>query len=124
MFPRKFLWLIWLSTSSLIAADVDFVRDVRPIFDTHCTKCHGPEQQESGLRLDIKALALKGGDNQGPDIVPGQADASPLIHLVRSTDPNTRMPPEGPGLSKSEIELLQNGSIKVQRGQMALIAPS
>ena len=40
----------------------DFVRDVRPILEKHCFQCHGPEKQKSGLRLDLKYYALKGGD--------------------------------------------------------------
>src|SRR5689334_2240027 len=43
---------------ALIAAPaekVDFLREVRPIFAEHCVKCHGPEKQKGGLRVDLKA---------------------------------------------------------------------
>ena len=33
-----------LATSSAFA--VDFVREVRPIFEKHCYECHGPEKQK------------------------------------------------------------------------------
>ena len=89
------------------AEEVDFVRDVRPIFDKHCTQCHGDQEQESGFRLDVKAQAFKGGDNQGPDIIPGKASESPLIQLVKSSDKNRRMPPKGPELTAGEIQLLE-----------------
>ena len=38
----------------LMAADsnVDFARDVAPIFEKRCLGCHGPQMQMSGLRLD------------------------------------------------------------------------
>ena len=51
------------------AADepVDFARDVQPIFERRCYQCHAESKQESGLRLDVKAAALQGGDNYGPD---------------------------------------------------------
>ena len=47
-------------------ASADFVRDVRPLFEKHCSECHGEKKQKSGLRLDVKAAAMKGGDEQGP----------------------------------------------------------
>ena len=56
-----------------VAAPVDFVREVRPIFEKHCYECHGEKKQKSGLRLDIKTAALMGGGNHAPDIIPGKA---------------------------------------------------
>ena len=88
------------------AAPVDFVRDVRPVFEKHCLECHGDKKQKSGFRLDVKAAALKGGDAQGPDIVPGKAKESPLIHLVSTTDEDEVMPPKGPRLSAADIDML------------------
>lgn len=34
---------------------------VAPILAAHCTKCHGAEKQESGLRLDSAAAVRTGG---------------------------------------------------------------
>ena len=76
-----------------VAAPADFVRDVRPIFEKHCTECHGEKKQKSGFRLDVKAAALKGGDNHGPDILPGKAKDSPLIHFLNTDDEDELMPP-------------------------------
>ncbi len=95
-----------LSVCTAHAADpVDFVRDVRPIFETHCYDCHSGIEQESGFRLDIKSVALKGGDRHGPDIVPGNADQSPLIKFIMSDDVDSKMPPDGQ-LTDKEIEVL------------------
>ena len=96
------LALIPLST----AAPVDFVRDVRPIFEKHCTECHGEKKQKSGLRLDIKALALKGGDEHAPDIIAGKAEESPLIKMVISENKDERMPPKGERLTAAQIATL------------------
>lgn len=84
------------------AKTVDFVRDVRPIFEQHCYACHGAAKQRSGFRLDIKAAAFQGGDAYGPSIVPRDPATSPLVELISSTDLKTRMPPEGPGLSAAD----------------------
>src|SRR5688572_14478894 len=61
---------------------VDFTKDIKPIFDTHCGSCHGVEKQRSGFRIDLKAAALKGGENYAPAIIPGKSAESPLIHFV------------------------------------------
>lgn len=98
--------LLGWATVGAAAPPIDFVRDVRPIFERRCYECHGEAHQESGLRLDVKAAALRGGDNQGPDIVPGQAAESPLVRLVRSADEAERMPPDGERLTAAEIEIL------------------
>jgi len=85
---------------------VNFVRDVRPVFEKHCYECHSGAEQESGLRLDVKQAALKGGDNHGPDIVPGKASESPLIHFINAgPDDDTLMPP-GEKMSAAEIATL------------------
>ncbi len=81
---------------------VNFERQIRPIFNSHCLKCHGPTAPEAELnltRLD-SALALEA-------IVPGKPDASSLLERVTATDASLRMPPEGSALSDAEIALLQ-----------------
>ncbi|PHR90406.1 MAG: hypothetical protein COA78_35385 [Blastopirellula sp.] len=88
------------------AAEVDFVRDVRPILQKHCYACHGEEKQKSGLRLDIKSEAFKGGDGYGPSVVAGEIEESPLLEMVQSEDEDLRMPPEGKRLSDAEVATL------------------
>src|SRR4051812_32736997 len=87
-------------------AAMDFVRDVRPIFEKHCYECHGEKKQKSGFRLDVKAAALEGGESNAPDIRPGRAAESPLITFVSAADEDDRMPPKGDGLSPAEIATL------------------
>lgn len=98
--------LVGASNPAAIANPVDFVKDVRPIFQAHCYDCHGEDKQKSGLRLDVKSAAMTGGDNHGPDIIPGDALASPLIQFLHSTKEDEMMPPKGERLSAKEIEIL------------------
>src|SRR5207245_2024399 len=60
---------------------VDFDRDIQPLFENRCYRCHGPERPKSRFRLDDREAALKGGEH-GVDIVPGQSAKSPLIYYV------------------------------------------
>src|SRR5690349_8665246 len=56
---------------------VDFVKQIQPLLEVYCVKCHGPERPKGGLRLDSLAGALKGGE-KGTALVPGKPQASPL----------------------------------------------
>jgi mono/diheme cytochrome c family protein len=69
-----------------------FENRVRPVLTAHCIKCHGPAKQESGLRLDSKSMASKGGD-RGPAIVPGDPDHSLLVQAARRNG-ELKMPPD------------------------------
>jgi hypothetical protein len=96
-----------VAASPLAAADVDYLRDVKPILRAHCTACHSAARQKSGLRLDAGPLIRKGG-RHGPVVVPGKADASPLVQAVLGKD-RPRMPPESEGapLPEKDVALLR-----------------
>jgi hypothetical protein len=70
-----------------------------------CYSCHGPKQQQSGLRLDDRQLALRGGD-YGPVIIPGKSAESKLIRRLVSGDGGMQMPPTG-ALAAEDISLLR-----------------
>ena len=86
-----------------------FDRDVRPIFEQNCFRCHSPEKPKSGFHLDNRADALKGGDNNQNDIVPGRSDQSKLIAYVAGLDKDIRMPPpdHGPPLTPAQVGTLR-----------------
>jgi mono/diheme cytochrome c family protein len=85
---------------------VDFLRDIQPIFAKHCYRCHGETKQKSGYRLDVKSVALTGGDI-GRAIVPGRSQESRLIQYVAGLNREMPMPPTGPRLSAEQISLLR-----------------
>jgi mono/diheme cytochrome c family protein len=89
-------------------AQIDFARDVKPILEANCLRCHGPERPKNGFRLDNRAAALKGGDN-GVDILPGHSSKSPLIHYAARVVPDMEMPPQGKGkpLTPQEVGILR-----------------
>jgi hypothetical protein len=90
-------------TAELPGKAVDFIHDVQPILKESCYSCHGPEKSKGGLRLDVKARALKGGEN-GPVIVPGSSAKSPLIARLSSADPDERMPQKAEPFSREKIK--------------------
>jgi ankyrin repeat protein len=88
-----------------LTAKVDYFQDVKPLLEKHCYECHGNGKQQSGLRLDRRQNALRGGD-YGPVIVPGHSAKSRLIHKLVDGDGGDVMPPENE-LSAAEIGLLR-----------------
>ena len=81
--------------------DVDFVRDIKPIFENHCISCHGPDKEEN-FRID-KMDATMG------FVEPGDAEFSQLYEVLVSTDEEELMPPpdEKNPLSPNQISLVK-----------------
>jgi hypothetical protein len=93
-----------------VNAQVDFTRDVQPIFRQHCYECHGPETQKSGYRLDIRDVAMKGGDFGQAAIVSRNAAESPLLRFVSGEEEEMLMPPKASGkprLSNDEVKTIR-----------------
>jgi mono/diheme cytochrome c family protein len=89
------------------AGPVDFAKQVRPILEANCLKCHGADKHKGGLRLDSRAALLAGGDS-GPAVVTGSKAAdSRLIRAVAGLDPDLKMPPTGPRLSEADVATLR-----------------
>lgn len=74
------------------------------ILQANCSGCHGAALQMSGLRLDSRDAALKGG-SKGAALVAGNADASRLIGMV-SGRVAPAMPP-GKKLSDEDVKTLR-----------------
>ncbi len=86
---------------------VDFGKDIAPMLERHCLKCHGPEKQKGGYRLDLKSAAFTGGDEHAPNIVPGKGAESPLVRFVAGLDEDMIMPQKGDKLTAEEVGLLR-----------------
>ena len=104
-------------------AVVDFTRDVRPILERSCAKCHGVEKQKGGLRFDRRKEALGASDSGKKAIVPGKAGESELIRRVESADADERMPPKSDPLTRDEIKTfrawIDSGANWPDAGEMA-----
>lgn len=60
-----------------------YERDVLPLLDEACLRCHGEKRKSAGLDLRTLAALTKGGDS-GPGVVPGVPDKSPLYETIES----------------------------------------
>ncbi|MFO0950256.1 MAG: PSD1 and planctomycete cytochrome C domain-containing protein [Isosphaeraceae bacterium] len=78
-------------------------RDVRPLFEARCVKCHGAKAPKAELDLTTHAGLLKGGES-GPAVVPGKPAESPLYEAVHEG----RMPSGKTGrLEPGQVEMLR-----------------
>ncbi|CAN5675735.1 PSD1 and planctomycete cytochrome C domain-containing protein [soil metagenome] len=87
--------LTFFTQAGFAAGKVEFNRDIRPILSDTCFHCHGPDEKErkGGLRLDVRADALKPAKSDAIAIVPGKPEASELIARVLAEDEDDLMPP-------------------------------
>src|SRR5215471_10576093 len=88
------------------AEPVSFSKQIRPILETSCWKCHGAAMQLSRLDLRTRETALKGGD-RGPAIVPGNARESRFFRLVSGNE-TPAMPMDGTKLTDEQISAIKN----------------
>ena len=98
----------WAQSSPAAASSgvqIDYDQHVKPILAAKCFSCHGAKQQQSGLRLDRRQPALRGGD-YGPVITPGNSAESKLILRITGSEAGLQMPPTG-ALEDDEIAVLR-----------------
>lgn len=84
-------------------AAIEFERDVAPILQQHCVRCHHQDHRGGHLSLatseDMHALGY---------VIPGDPDNSHVLDVVRSIDGRPpSMPKEGEPLSAEQVEVLR-----------------
>jgi hypothetical protein len=87
-------------------AIVNYSEQIKPILADRCYACHGPDaaQRKADLELHLRDKAVR------EAIVPGKADASPLVQRIASPNPDELMPPpdsKKPPLTAEEIALVK-----------------
>ena len=76
---------------------ITYAKDIRPLFETSCFRCHGQDRQKGGLQLNSLDSVLRGGED-GKVLVPGDSTNSLLVIAASQIDEETAMPPKrGPG---------------------------
>src|ERR1043166_3529763 len=86
---------------------IDFAKEIKPIFESSCIKCHGRGRTKGGFRIDTRETFLKGGES-GAAVVPGKSTESRLIALVQGVDPDEVMPKKGSRLTPVQIGVLRS----------------
>ncbi|MBO0932923.1 DUF1553 domain-containing protein [Fibrella aquatilis] len=111
-------WLVVSSMSGVVALSsfsllggfgdrVDFNTQVKPILNKSCITCHGGVKKASDFSLLFKEEAFAPAKSGHPAIIPGDADKSELIRRLTASDPDERMPLDGPPMKPEDIETLR-----------------
>jgi hypothetical protein len=91
------------------ADEVDFKKDIVPVLEASCVKCHNPEKKKGKLDMSTKEAFMKGG-GEGKIVEPGKADESSLIKvLALPEDDDAAMPPKdkAPRPTAPQVEALK-----------------
>ena len=106
-----FVLIPYVASSPLVAQEIQYNRDVRPILAENCFACHGFDhaKREAGLRLDTADGATASLESGEVAIRPGSPDESEAIRRIFSADHDEMMPPSESGktLSEQQKQILQ-----------------
>lgn len=99
--PSLFAALVVLAADSGLA--IDFARDVAPIFERSCVRCHHPDDRKGDFSLTRRSDLLDSGH-----VVPRASQESNLMEVIRSeAGQRPKMPKEGPALDVRDIDILR-----------------
>jgi hypothetical protein len=80
--------------------ELTYAKDIKPILQASCLRCHGQQRPKGDLRLDNLEGVLQGGKD-GKVLVVGDSKHSLLVIAAAQIDDKTAMPPKrrpgGPG---------------------------
>ncbi|MEM1295116.1 MAG: DUF1549 domain-containing protein, partial [Verrucomicrobiota bacterium] len=103
-FPALLSLFLWFADDG-IAREIDFTRDVRPIFSENCFHCHGfdAKARKAGLRMDDEVSAKE-------FIIEGKSAQSELVYRLITDDPDDLMPPANSHrtLTPEQIQLVKD----------------
>ncbi|HEV3027052.1 MAG TPA: c-type cytochrome domain-containing protein [Planctomycetota bacterium] len=101
VFGEGHLWKFFKNTApkpkasdAPMSEKVDFAKEIGPIIQTMCFRCHGGEKVKGKFKMNTKALAMEGGDS-GKEILPGKPELSKFYKsLTLAADDDDLMPPK------------------------------
>src|SRR5262245_25540143 len=130
---HKRVYLHWLLLASLVAgnhflsaavtaepiqiaeikreSDVDFEKEILPIFRRNCLACHSATEAQSDLVLESPQTILKGG-SEGPAVIAGKSAESLLLKLA-SKQKEPHMPPPDNDVKAKPLTPADPGLIKL-----------
>src|SRR3954464_3643655 len=87
---------------------VDFTKQVLPVLQENCGKCHGEKKAAAKLRVHTAAALKEKWDADKGLITPGKPDQSELFkRITLPKDDKKRMPKGGDPLAKDKIDLIE-----------------
>lgn len=88
-------------TNAAPQTNVSFANDVQPILESRCGSCHMGEFVSKDLSMGTYENLMAGSQN-GPVIIPGNANDSLLVQKISSGE----MPKRGPKLTPAQVQVI------------------
>ncbi|MEE2948254.1 MAG: DUF1549 domain-containing protein [Verrucomicrobiota bacterium] len=88
------------------AHKVNFSKEIFPLLEQSCAKCHGKGKAKGGFSLETREQLLAGGDT-GASVVVGNSAGSYLVELVSGIDPDNIMPQKGSKFTTEQVGLVR-----------------
>ena len=108
MFDTPTALLLSLIYAATATAEVDFTKDIQPIFKEHCANCHGEKKGLGKLRLHTVAAIQEKWSKDEHLLVAGEPEKSELYErLVLPEDNKKRMPKKADPLPEAQIALIR-----------------
>jgi hypothetical protein len=108
---------IWAAAGAAAEPEApDFERDIRPLLNSRCVKCHGPLQPKGDLNLSTLRGLARGGES-GVAVVPGKPDESVFWQRLASDE----MPPKDPLNAKDKTTFrkwIESGAAGLPQGEI------
>ena len=86
---------------------MDFDKDVKPVLERRCAKCHAYGERKGGLSMETRESLLKGSEN-GKVVESGKTKGSLFLDLLVEEDEDDRMPQKADKMPNEEIALLKS----------------
>ena len=92
--------------------DLTYAKDIKPMLENSCLKCHSGEKPKSKYKVDTREAMIKGGESGDAAIIPGKSEKSPLVHFIADLVVDMEMPPldkreKYPAFTKDQIALIR-----------------
>lgn len=84
---------------------VDFARDLQPLLESSCVKCHAKGKDKGGFSFETREALLRGGDT-GPGMVVGKGSESLIVEAVSGLNEDLVMPKKGSHWTAEQVSLL------------------
>jgi hypothetical protein len=88
------------------ARPVDFVTEIKPLFEASCVKCHAKGKSKGGFSIETREAFLKGGET-GPAAIAGKSGESYVVELVAGVDRDLVMPKKGTKWTAEQVGILR-----------------
>lgn len=127
------LYVLLVYQPAVHAEAPNYEEHIKPLFRSHCLKCHNADESNADLDLSSFAALMKGGSS-GAVVKAGRPESSQLYRAMAHLENAEAMPPESPKLAEAKIELVRDwirsgliagkGGRSLLRSVGAMLAPS